>query len=279
MTTSAQSPAPLLIAVAPTGARRGKADHPALPVTSSEIAAEAVACRAAGAAMLHLHVRDAQGAHSIDPERYREASAAVRSVCADIVIQITTEAVGRYTPEEQADCIRRLRPEAVSIAIREICPPGSDERQAEALFGFMAAERIAPQIILYDTADIAHFLNLRRRGVLCEADRVLYVLGRYSPGQRSGPADLIPFLNAAEGEALNWSLCAFGPLERACALTAAGLGGHVRVGFENNLWLPDGSVAPGNAALVAGIAAAAGDMGRKVADPHEARAILGCRNS
>ena len=90
---------PLVIAVAPNGARRGKADHPRLPLTLDEIAHEAARCREAGAAMLHLHVRDAEGRHVLDAGLYRETIAAVRCAAgADFLIQITTEAVGRYAP-------------------------------------------------------------------------------------------------------------------------------------------------------------------------------------
>jgi 3-keto-5-aminohexanoate cleavage enzyme len=262
---------PLVLAVAPTGARRTKADHAALPITPAEVARETARAHEAGAAMLHLHVRDSAGLHSIDADLYREATAAVRAAVGDrMVVQITTEAVGRFTPEEQIACVRAVRPEAASIAIREICPPGGDETALADLSLFMAREKIAPQFILYDVPDVERFLDLRRRGVLV-AGTVLYVLGRYAVGQRSSAADLLPFVRAGEGAGLPWSLCAFGPEERACALTAAALGGHVRVGFENNMWLPDGTPAPDNAALVAGIAARATDLGRRLADADETR--------
>lgn len=274
-TTISVTPAPLVLAVAPNGARRGKADHPALPVTPAEIARETQKCVEAGAAMLHLHVRDTSGGHSIDADLYREATALVRAAVGDrVVIQITTEAVGKFTPDEQISCVRSVRPEAVSIAVREICPPGADETALADLAAFMLREKIAPQWILYDVPDVQRFLDLRRRGVI-PVGSVLYVLGRYSPGQLSSAADLLPFLAAAEGEQFAWLLCAFGPRERACALTAAALGGHCRIGFENNLFLPDGRLAPDNAALIAGVAALALHAGRRLATADEARAILG----
>lgn len=268
------TPAPLILAVAPNGARRGKADHPALPITPAEIARETEKCLEAGAAMLHLHVRDTAGGHSIDAGLYREATAAVRAAVGDrVLIQVTTEAVGMFTAAEQVACIRALRPEAVSIAVREICPPGGDEKALADLAAFMQRERIAPQWILYDVPDVERFLSLRWRGII-PAGSVLYVLGRYAPGQLSSAADLLPFLQAAGDEEFAWLLCAFGPQERACALAAAALGGHCRIGFENNLFLPDGSLAPDNAALIAGVAARVGDVGRRLASADEARAIL-----
>ena len=104
---------------------------------------------------------------------------------------------------------------------------------------------------------------------------LLYVLGRYTPGQKSVPADLLPFLAAAETLETDWAICAFGARECACALTAAALGGHVRVGFENNILLADGSVARDNAALAGQVASGAKLLGRSLAGAAEARAYLG----
>src|SRR5690606_38383675 len=108
-----------------------------------------------------------------------------------------------------------------------------------------------PQVILYDEADVRRFLELRQRGLIPFAHpSVLYVLGRYSETGASGPSDLLPYL-AAAGTELDFMVCAFGRTEAACAVAAALLGGGMRIGFENNLLLPDGRTAPDNAALVA----------------------------
>jgi uncharacterized protein (DUF849 family) len=101
---------------------------------------------------------------------------------------------------------------------------------------------------------------------------VLYVLGRYSAGQTSVPRDLLPFLADGLPRFRSWMMCAFGRHEAACAAAAALLGGHVRVGFENNLLLPDGATAPSNAALIAACAQPIRDLGLKVASADELRA-------
>ncbi|MBX4377567.1 3-keto-5-aminohexanoate cleavage protein, partial [Mycobacterium tuberculosis] len=117
-------------------------------------------------------------------------------------------------------------------------------------FGELAAARTAIQYILYSADDVARYRDLRTRGVLPDTSHwVLFVLGRYSAGQHSDPTDLLQFLQAwADGGDLTanvpWAMCAFGPREAECALTAALLGGHARLGFENNMALPDGSTAP-----------------------------------
>lgn len=247
---------PIAIAIAPNGARKTHADHPALPITPDELAACARQCVDAGAAMLHLHVRRPDGTHSLEPDDYRPAIAAVQQAVGDaLVIQITTEAVGIYTPAQQMASVRALQPEAISAALRELVPDAAHEAEAARFFGELAAARTAIQYILYSADDVVRYRDLRARGVLPDTPHwVLFVLGRYSAGQRSDPTDLLPFLQAwSDGGQLTanvpWAMCAFGPREAECALTAALLGGHARLGFENNMALPDGSTAPNNAAL------------------------------
>jgi 3-keto-5-aminohexanoate cleavage enzyme len=265
-----------MIMVAANGAGRGKADHPALPLTIAELAAEAKACALAGAAAIHLHVRDATAAHTFDAALYRAATAAVRAAAGpDLVIQITTEAVGRFSPSEQMACVRTVRPEAVSIALRELVPDGRAEPAAEKFFDWMAAENIAPQFILYAPDEVTRLIDLVDRGVIPFARPfLLFVLGRHTANQQSVPSDLDPFLARLEGRDLPWAMCAFGRREAACALHAAQSGGHVRVGFENNLHLPNGALAPSNAALVEATAELLHRHGFAPMDVAEARAVM-----
>lgn len=265
-----------MIAVAPNGARKTQRDHPELPISPSELAHTAAACREAGACLLHLHVREANLAHSLDATRYRAATAAIRKAVGDsLIIQITTEAVGIYSREQQMQAVVDVRPEAVSLAIRELCPAGCDERKSATFFSFLRRERIAPQYILYDEADILRLRDLLTRGIVpAENLSTLLVLGRYSENQQSDPAEIAPLLTQLPSAGL-WSLCAFGATEAACMQEAARLGGHCRVGFENNLLLPDGSLAPDNAALVRLASEGAAAVGRAVATADEARRLLG----
>jgi uncharacterized protein (DUF849 family) len=273
---------PIAIAVAPNGARKTHADHPALPITPDELAACARQCVDAGAAMLHLHVRRPDGTHSLEPDDYRPAVAAVQQAVGDaLVLQITTEAVGIYTPAQQMASVRALQPEAISAALRELVPDAAHEAEAARFFGELAAARTAIQYILYSADDVVRYRDLRARGVLPDTPHwVLFVLGRYSAGQRSDPSDLLPFLQAwADGGALTdnvpWAMCAFGPREAECALTAALLGGHARLGFENNMALPDGSTAPDNAALVTNLRRHLDALHRPLASAAELRRWFG----
>jgi len=268
---------PLVITVAPNGARKTHQDHAALPMTADEIARDAKACLDAGAAMLHLHVRDQIGAHSLDIDLYREAIAAVRQAVGDeLVIQVTTEAVGRYSPDEQMALVRDLRPEAASVSLKELTADGEDK--ATDFYRWAFDQGIALQHILYTPAEVARLAYLVRTGAVPgERLSVLYVLGRYGDGQ-SQPSDLLAFLEAARHHELSpaqWSVCAFGSGEGAVALSALSLGGHVRVGFENNLYLNDNTLSPDNATLVKQVADGAKLLARPLCSAAEVRAMVG----
>ncbi len=267
-----------IVMAAPNGARRTKADHPNLPMSPAELAAEAVLCRDAGASVLHLHVRDGEGAHSLDVGLYREALAEARGAVGEsLVLQVTTEAVGRYSPEEQIAVVRALKPEAVSLALRELVPAPEREPAARELFGWMRDNRVWAQVILYDPADIARFVALADTGMFAVArPSVLLVLGRYTVGQVSDPEDLTPMLEALAPvrDAVCWSVCAFGAKENACMARAIAEGGHARVGFENNFFLPDGRRAGHTADLVALAAETARNAGRPPLSADAVRAMI-----
>ncbi len=279
LAAAAVSRAPVTIGVAPNGARKGKADHPAVPISPEELAACAQACAAEGATWLHLHVRDAGGEHSLDPGHYREAIAAVRSrVGSAMILQITTESAGRFGPDAQMAVVDAVVPEAASVAVRELFGTGDtaiDWATVSAFLARAARQRCALQYIVYDTGDLARLIALAGAGQLPAATpHVLFVLGNYRERKPGQPRDLAPLLAALPVD-WPWAVCAFGPAEAACATAAALAGGQIRVGFENNLHEPDGRVAPDNAALVRHVAARIRACGLAVADVHEARRLLG----
>lgn len=251
---------PVLITAAPNGARRGKADHPALPVTTEEIAAEAARCQAAGAGLLHMHVRDGEGLHSLDPGRYREALDAVAEAAPGLAVQITTEAAGRYEVPAQYDCLRALAPAAASISVREIA---RDAALAPKVYGFAAEAGTAVQHILYDTGDLAQLRVWIADGTVPEAaPEVLLVFGRYVPPLEGTPAMLSAFLDTLGPWPGGWACCTFGGQEHAVAEAALARGGDIRIGFENNLDRPDGTRAANTAENIARAAEAAAALGR-----------------
>jgi 3-keto-5-aminohexanoate cleavage enzyme len=270
---NADASAPVAIAVAPNGGRRTKADHPALPMTADELAATAAGCLEASASMIHAHVRDRDGGHLLDADTYRAAIAAIRAAAGDrLVIQITSEALGIYSPAEQMAVVRQVRPEAVSLALRELLPDESHEAGFAEFLDWLRREKVMPQIILYTPEEASQLAALKARGLIPFEDiPVLYVLGRYTAGQRSSPADLLPFIAPGMPRFGHWSVCAFGQRETACVAAGALLGGHIRVGFENNLLLPDGSPAGDNADLVSAAVSAIAACGLRPASAEELR--------
>lgn len=267
--------APFIVMCAPNGARKSKKDHAAIPLTASELADCAESVLDAGASVIHVHIRDDAGGHSLDVARYRAAIAAIRKRVGDeIVIQATTEACGIYTPEQQMQVVRDLHPEAVSVALREICPDETAESTAAEFYGWMSAHGVMAQHILYSADDVRRFISLRDSGVIPDQRPfALFVLGRYADNLVGDPAELDAFL-AESTDALAWAVCCFGATEQEAVSKAAGSGGHARVGFENNLLLPNGEVAPDNAALVALAARSAREHGRIVASADDVRQML-----
>ena len=264
---------PVAVAIAPNGGRRTKADHPALPMTPRELADTASACLEAGACMIHVHVRDAEGRHLLDADAYRDAIAAIHGAVGDrLPVQITSEALGIYEPHTQMDVVRAVKPEAVSLALRELAPDEASEQAFAEFLAWLRRERVAPQIILYSPDEAVRLAGMQQRGLVPFAQiPVLYVLGRYTAGQTSHPADLLPFLAPGMPDFKDWMVCAFGRHETACVTTGALLGGHIRVGFENNLELPDGTRASSNADLVRSVANALRASGRTASKADELR--------
>lgn len=251
---------PLKITVAPNGARRSPADHPQLPVSLPKIILTATQCHDAGADEIHLHVRDADGGHSLDAELYRAAIVAIQAAAPKMSIQITTESAGICDVQTQFDTLRALRPNRVSVAVREIL---RSPKLVAPFYDFAAEQDIQLQHILYDTDDLVALNRLIDQGIVASHMRdVLLVLGRYAPPTPAQPQDLPGFVSALDGAYPNWTVCAFGRHEQAVAEAAMQLGGHIRIGFENNIQRPDGSPAANNAENITRAVTAARALGR-----------------
>ncbi|MFD0915296.1 3-keto-5-aminohexanoate cleavage protein [Pseudahrensia aquimaris] len=240
------------IMVAPNGAHKTKADHPALPMTIAETVATAKACFKAGAQALHAHVRDDTGRHVLDAGLYTELLSEMKNAVPDMAVQITTEAVGRYTPDQQRALVRAVQPKFVSIALKEMVPD-NNTKEAASFYAWAQEAQISVQHIVYEAKEITRLANLVATDVIpTDGLTLLFVLGRYSHAQQSEPSDLNPFIEALEKSELqtDWACCAFGHQETNCLLHALNSGGKARIGFENSLFNSDGSIAQNNAERV-----------------------------
>jgi uncharacterized protein (DUF849 family) len=244
--------APLVVMCAPNGARLQQSDHAAVPLRPAELADCAAALAAVGVSVLHLHVRDAAGRHTLDAGRYREAMDAIRErVGKGLLLQVTTESQGCYDRGQQMALLRDLRPEAASLAMRELCPEPAAETEAGAFFRELPDQGTWPQYILYSPQEAARFECLRQEGFFgMERPFALFVLGRYDDACAGSAEGLECFLQQAGAIGYPWAVCCMGPREGEAVRRAAELGGHVRIGFENNRLLPDGRMARDNTDLV-----------------------------
>ena len=182
--------------------------------------------------MIHLHVRDRDGKHTLDAEAYREAMA--RNLCRgrrSAGGSDHQEAVGAYSAAEQMAVVLETNPEAVSLALREFVPDKAGENDFAEFLARLKLMQIWPQIILYSPDEAARLGAMRRQGLIpFKSVAVLYVLGRFALGKTSAPADILPFIGPDMPRLKSWTVCAFGRREIACVSAAALLGGHARVG-------------------------------------------------
>jgi uncharacterized protein (DUF849 family) len=236
------------LTVAPNGARLQKRDHPALPISLPETVQTAIACHAAGANEIHLHVRNADGSHSLDAGHYREAMSELANGAPEMSVQITTESAGVFDVAAQLECLNDLRPAAASISVREMA---RDVDVAKRAYAVCADAGTQVQHILYSPDCVTQLLAWRQAGIIhAQQSDVIFVLGHYNPPVLAVPDHLDVFLAAIDGHGLTWSACAFGLNEHACLTHAITRGGNVRIGFENNHQAADGSAFADNAASI-----------------------------
>jgi 3-keto-5-aminohexanoate cleavage enzyme len=270
---------PTIIMVAPNGARKTQKDHPALPVSIAETVDEAVRCHAAGATVLHAHVRGRQDEHLLDSGLYQELIAEMKHQAPDMLVQITTEAVGIYTPEQQVACVQSVIPEMASVSLKEMTSDYSNLDFARRFYNWTVEAGVHIQHILYSAEELNQFLTLKHNIVIPDSHHcVLFVLGRYAVDFQSNPVDLDPFI-ASDLAGLDWFVCAFGAKEQACVSAGISQGGHARIGFENNLQLPNGELAGSSAELVTKLSQSIQASQRTIASGEQARQVLGIRSA
>jgi 3-keto-5-aminohexanoate cleavage enzyme len=259
------SVASMILAVSPNGPHRTRQDHPRLPLTGAELSDCAAACREAGAAMIHLSVRDLKGGHLLDPLAYREATGAIRRAVHDrLVVQISTEPGERYGPADQMAVVRETRPEAVTLCLTALVPSPAYEAEAQRFFQWLFAERVIAQFVVRSVSELDRYRDFTRRGLIPPVPHLLlFVLGE--PAEPAAPRCLAGLVAAMEDET-PWAACAFGANGHAATVAAAALGGHMRVGLEHTLRLRDGAIAPDNAALVWQAREGADVLGRPLLD-------------
>jgi len=234
--------------VAPNGARPMKKDHAEVPITIDEIVKTGQACFEAGAKAIHFHTRNNKGEHVLDSGLCKETLSELQKKVPKMHLQITTEAIGKYSPEEMRKLAYDVLPPGISIGIREMIPSRLPKSEDIKIYQKLTEAGTKIQHICYEPEDIDLLSNLltqckiSRDGVWC-----MFVIGHYT-GKISNPKKISLFTQKLRENEFNadWAVCAFAKEEISCLETAIKLGGKIRVGFENSFLLPDGSIAPNN---------------------------------
>lgn len=265
----------LIITVAPVGAEVTKKDNPYLPITPDEIAHEVLRCYNAGASVVHLHARDESGNPTQKKERYKEIIEKIKEKVPDIIIQISTGGAIGMSFEERAEPLE-LNPEFASLTLGTVNfgdgvfynPPDWIRKFAQ----IMKERKIKPEIEVFEAGMIDNALRLLKENLLEEPLHFDFVLG--VPGGMSGdPKNLIFLVNSIPKNS-TWMVAGIGRFEFPLGVIAVTLGGNVRVGFEDNIYLKKGVLAKSNAELVERIVKFSLEFGREIATPEEARKIL-----
>ena len=267
----------LIITAALTGAEVTREQQPALPVTPQEIAIAAEECAKAGASIVHLHAREADGTPTQDRETYREIIAAIRERC-DVIVQVSTGgAVGMTSTERLAPVT--LKPEMATLSMGTV-NFGDDvfmnhPADMETFLHAMQQHGVKPEFEIFDTGMITTLNRWLKKGLLQGPQHVDFVLG--IPGGMAGTPQALMYLVEQLPPDTTWTVAGIGSAQLPLGTLAILLGGHVRVGFEDNVYYRKGELASSNAQLVSRIARISDELNRPVATPAQARAILGLK--
>jgi 3-keto-5-aminohexanoate cleavage enzyme len=265
----------LIITVAPTGNVPTKGMNPHLPVTPQEIAETAVRCRQAGASLIHVHARDAAGNPTLDPDVFGRIYQLV-SARSDLVVQISTGGRAGMDKEARVAAVRRLRPEMASLTTGSMNFPdrvySNPFSEIEYFAAAMKEVGTKPEMEIFEPGMIANALTLVDKGLAQPPLHFDFVLG--SRGSLPASPQNLLFLSQSIPPGATWTVAAVGRWQLPMAVLAIVMGGHVRVGLEDNIYYRKGELAS-NEQLVARVARIAAEVGRPLATPDEARQMLG----
>jgi 3-keto-5-aminohexanoate cleavage enzyme len=268
---------PAIITAAICGAETMREQTPYLPITAEELGEEAARCREAGAAVVHLHVRTPDGKPTQDRETFRRAIDEIRKR-SDIVIQTSTGGAVGMSAEERAQPVE-LKPEMATLNCGTINFGDEIFTNPLPLVRDMArrirAAGSVPELEIYEVGHWDTAQMLMKEGLLARPFHVQFVLGvrgAMAPGEGD---ERLKFLVSLLPPGEHWTAAGIGRNQLPLAERALALGGHCRVGLEDNIYLSKGVLAKGSYELVAAAAKAARARGREPAAPDLAREILG----
>jgi uncharacterized protein (DUF849 family) len=282
---------PAIVVCSISGAVASREQCPAIPYTPEEYAAEAKRAVDEGASMIHIHARTPEGVPSFEVEDFRAITEAINGAVDDVIVNYSTGAIG-VPIEKRIEYLRELRPDVAALNMSSMNYAKYSHRRKEFVFKavfensfdtiveflkVMNELDIRPEHECFDSGHVANLDPLIDMGLLSEPLQIDCVMGvtggiRPTPRNLAHMADQIP--GGAEGRN-NWGVIGISRDQWRLVASAAALGGNVRVGLEDNFYLPDGEMARSNGDLIARARRIVEDVGRRVATVAEARELLG----
>lgn len=267
----------LIITAAICGAEVTKEHNPNVPYTIEEIGYQAETAYKAGASIIHLHVREDDGTPTQNKERFKLAMDEIRRRCPDVIIQPSTGGAVGMTDEERLQPTE-LYPEMATLDCGTL-NFGGDEifvntENTIKNFGKIMIERdIKPEVEVFDKGMVDYAIKFHKQGFIKAPMHFDFVLGV----QMSASARDLAFLVDSIPQGSTWTVAGIGRNQFPMAALAIVMGGHVRVGFEDNTYLEKGVLAKTNGEQVEKVVRLAKELGREIATPTEAREILGLK--
>jgi len=271
----------LMITAAISGAEVTKEHNPAVPYTVEEIGREALAAYEAGASIIHLHVREDDGTPTQCKDRYAECIKEIKRLCPDVIIQPSTGGAVGMSNEERMQPLE-LHPEMATLDCGTVNFGGDEifvntENTIKEFGQNMIDRQIKPEVEVFDKGMIDSAIHLNKKGYILSPMHFNFVVG-VNGGIAATPRDVI-FMKDSIPVGSTFTVSGIGRAAFPMAALAIISGGHVRVGFEDNIYLEKGVLAKSNGELVAKVVRLAKELGRVIATPKEAREILGLGQS
>lgn len=269
---------PMVITAAMVGAEVTREQTPYLPISAEELAEDAAKCRDAGAAMVHLHVRTADGRPSQDTELFRAAIRAIRARC-DVLVQVSTGGAVGMTADERCGPLRLTgadRPDMATLSTGTVNFGDEVFSNPRPLIrdiaGRIKAAGLTPELECFEVGMIDEARALAKEGFITLPAHFDFVLG--VGGALAASPQVLDFMRSYLPAGSTWTCAAMGRHQLPFVELSAERGGHARVGLEDNLYLSKGVLAKGNFELVAEAARLARSKGRTLATPQQARELL-----
>src|SRR6056297_51857 len=265
----------LIITAAICGAEVTKADNPNLPISASEIAQASLSAEQAGASIIHLHVRDEAGNPTQQKEEFKKAIDKIKEYGVKAIIQPSTGGAAGMTWQERIQPIY-LNPEMATLD----CGTTNfgddifvnDLPLMRSFADEMDKYDVLPELECFEVGHIYNGLRLKKEGLLKKHLHFDLVLG--VPGAIPASVKNLLFMVEHLPEEATWTAAGVGRYQLELAYHSIIMGGHVRVGFEDNIYYKKGKLAESNAQLIKRVVRLAEEYGREIADPKEAREIL-----